>query len=528
MLYLQYTIKIMKQIISRKRLNLITIAVMVATFVEILNTSIANVALKYMAGSFSISNDESLWIVTMFLISCSVLLPVTDWFCSVMGRKKFFLLCIAVFGIASFICGISTSFSMMIFGRIMQGLGGGCLIPLSQAILLESYPKEEHRKAMSIFALGVTLAPVVGPILGGWLTTNLSWNFVFFVSIPFCIVAFTMVSLVIKDPPYMKAIGLHKMDYLGLALLVIWVSTFQIMLDNGQKNGWFDSNYIRNLGICALVSFIALIWWELKCEKPLLDLTIFQNRNFTLGTLLLTSTYGVTYCTIVMLPQFLQTLMGYDSFLSGIAATPMGLGTIVGVVITTILAKKTDLKKISFIGGFVFAFGTYLFSCLNLSIALINVVIPNIVLGIGITMLTVPLTTLTFTYVSNSEMTNASSIQNLIKNVGCAIGTSSVGVLVSRYSQVYQTYLVGNLTPTNSVYSQKLATLTTFFVQQGADYMTAQGKAMVMAYKQLLQQSTLCAFMNAYKIYALVILLSIPLIIMLKKENKVENKEDKK
>jgi len=263
-----------------------------------------------------------------------------------------------------------------------------------------------------------------------------------------------------------------------------------------------------------------LIWWELKCDKPLLDLKIFKNRNFTLGTILLTSTYGVTYCIIVMLPKFLQTLMGYDSFLSGIAATPMGLGTILGVIVTAILSKKTDLKKVSFMGVFVFAFGTYLFSCLNLSIALINVVIPNIILGIGITMLTVPLTTLTFTYVSNSEMTNASSIQNLIKNVGCAIGTSSVGVLVSRYAQVYQTYLVGNLRDTNPVYSQKLATLTSFFLSQGADYFTAQSKAMVMAYKQLIQQSYLSAYMNAYKIYAITILLSIPLVLFLKKENR--------
>ena len=450
----------------KSSLLMITTACMLATFVEVLNTSIANVALKYIAGSFSISNDESLWIVTIFLIACSVLLPATDWCCSVFGRKKFFLFCIALFGISAMICGLAPNFEIMIIGRILQGLGGGCLLPLSQAILLESYPKEDQPKAMAIFSTGITIAPIIGPIIGGWLTTNLSWNYVFFISVPFCVAAFIMVMLHIEDPPYLKIEKNLKFDYVGMLLLILWIATFQVMVDNGQKNGWFDSEYIRNLGITSLISFVALVWWELKCKKPLLDLKIFKNWNFTFGTILLTVLFAVAYGTIAMLPQFLQNLLGYDSLLSGLAAGPMGLGTITGVMFCAATSKTLDLRLQVMFGIIVFSIGCLMFSSLNLDIALSNVIIPNIVLGIGMTSIIIPSTTLLFSTVSKEEMTNASSIQNLIKNVGCAVGTSSVGFLVSNYSQVYQHYLVDKLTPLNEVFYGKVMAMQAQFERQ--------------------------------------------------------------
>ena len=497
--------------------GLITISVMLATFVEVLNTSIANVALKSIAGSFSISNDESLWIVTIFLIACSVLLPATDWCSRQFGRKNFFLFCIAIFGIAAAICGFANSFEMMIIGRILQGLGGGCLLPLSQAIMLESYPKEEQGKAMAIFSSGVTIAPIIGPIVGGWLTTNYSWNYVFFISIPFCIASFIMVSMFIEDPPYIKAQGKSKLDVIGFILLIIWIATFQVMVDNGQKNGWFDSSYIRNLGITSLIAFIALIWWELKCKKPLLDLKIFKNWNFTFGTIILTTIFGIAYGTIAILPQFLQTLLGYTSYLSGLAAGPMGVGSVMGVVVTGALAKTVDLRKQAFGGLVIFMIGCYMFSNLNLVIGINNVILPNIILGAGLTIVIISATTILFSTVKNEEMTNAASLQNLVKNVGCAVGTSSVGVLVSKYSQIHQNYLVDKMTMLNSTFAHKITTMSHVFMQSGHDYITAQKMAMGMMYNQLLQQSALSAFMSAYRIYALVILLVLPLVFLLRK-----------
>ena len=498
-------------------LALITIAVMLATFVEVLNTSIANVALKSIAGSYSISDDESLWIVTIFLIACSVLLPATDWCCRVIGRKNFFLLCIATFGISAAVCGIAPNFETMIIGRIFQGLGGGCLIPLSQAILLESYPKSEHGKAMAIFSTGITIAPIIGPIIGGWLTTNYSWNYVFFISLPFCVASFIMISMFIEDPPYLKVVGLHKIDYTGLLLLIIWIATFQVMVDNGQKNGWFDSSYICKLGITSLVAFIALIWWELKTESPLLDLKIFKNWNYTFGTSILTIVFGIAYGTIAILPQFLQSLMGYTSYLSGLAAGPMGVGSIMAVIFTGITAKKLDLRMQTFLGLVIFAIGCFMFSELNLAIAINNVIIPNMVVGAGLTMVIIPTTTIIYSTVKNSEMTNASSLQNLIKNVGCAVGTSSVGVFVSRFSQIHQTYLVDRMTALNSSFAAKLGAMTSTFMQMGHDIITAQQMAHISMYKQLLQQSTLCAFMSAYRTYAIIVILVLPLVFLLKK-----------
>jgi len=505
-------------------LTLITIAVMLATFVEVLNTSIANVALKYMAGSFSISNDESLWIVTIFLIACSVLLPATDWCSSKFGRKNFFLFCVALFGISATVCGFAPNFEVMIAGRICQGLGGGCLLPLSQAILLESYPKHEQAKAMAIFSSGITIAPIIGPIVGGWLTTNLSWNYVFFISIPFCIAAFIMITMFVEDPPYIKNATASKFDTLGMLFLIIWIASFQVMVDNGQKNGWFDSPYITKLGITSLIGFIALVWWELKAKNPLLDLKIFKNWNFTFGTIILTMLFGVAYGTIAILPQFLQNLMGYDSYLSGLAAGPMGVGSVLGVVFTSATLKIFGLRTQTIIGLVAFFIGCLMFSGLNLSIAFNNVTIPNIIVGFGLTTVIIPCTTLLFSMVKKEEMTNAASIQNLIKNVGCAVGTSSVGFLVSSYSQIYQSYLVDRMTLLNSSFSGAVANMSAKFMQIGFDPNTAIGAAQGKLYGQLIQQSTLCAFMNAYRIYAVLILVLIPLVFLLKRVNyKPEN-----
>lgn len=500
-------------------LLLITIAVMLATFVEVLNTSIANVALKYMAGSFSISNDESLWIVTIFLIACSILLPATDWCCSIFGRKKFFLFCIALFGISATICGLAPNFEIMILGRILQGLGGGCLLPLSQAILLESYPKHEQAKAMAIFSSGITIAPILGPIVGGWLTNNLSWNYVFFISVPFCIAAFIMVAMFIEDPPYIKSGDTQRFDYLGMLFLIIWIACFQVMVDNGQKNGWFDSPYIMKLGITSLIAFIALVWWELKTKNPLLDLKIFKNWNFTFGTIILTMLFGVAYGTIAILPQFLQNMLGYDSLLSGLAAGPMGVGCIAAVFFTTITLKTLGLRTQTIIGLITFSIGCLVFSGLNLSIAFNNVLIPNIILGFGMTCVIIPCTTLLYSRVDKQEMTNAASIQNLVKNVGCAVGTSSVGFLVSSYSQIYQTYLVDRMTVLNTSFSNAVSSLASQFVKIGYDIGTATGMAEGKLYGMLVQQATLCSFMNAYRIYALLILILIPLVFLLKRFN---------
>ena len=502
----------------KSSLLMITIAVMLATFVEVLNSSIANVALKTIAGSFSISDDESLWIVTLFLIASSVLLPATDWCCATFGRKKFLIFCLSIFAISAVVCGLAPNFEIMLLGRICQGLGGGCLLPLSQAILLESYPRERQGEAMAIFSTGVTIAPIIGPVLGGWLTTNYSWNYVFFVSIPFCLASIIMSAKFIEDPPYMQSRQAVKFDSFGFILLIVWISCFQVMVDNGQKNGWFDSDYICRLGFISLIAFALFVWWELKCKNPLVDLKIFKNWNYTFGTTIITMVFGIAYGSIAILPQFLQAMLGYTSFLSGIAAAPMGFGTCLGTV-WSVISEKLGLRAQIFIGIVIFSIGCYMFSNLNLAISMGNVVLPNIVLGIGMTSVIIPTTTIIFSYVAKNEMTNASALQNLVKNVGCAIGTSSVGVLVSRYSQVHQSHLVDKLTMTNPVFAEKIHVLSSNFMQLGHDFITAQQMALGNIYHQLIKQSMICAYMSAYKVYAFAVLFVLPLTFILKKYN---------
>jgi DHA2 family multidrug resistance protein len=309
-----------------------------------------------------------------------------------------------------------------------------------------------------------------------------------------------------------------KLDIAGFILLIIWISSFQIMVDNGQKNGWFDSPYICKLGITSLISFVGLIWWELKNKEPLFDLRIFKNWNFTFGTIIITMVFGIAYGSIALLPQMLQGMMGYTSFLSGIAAAPMGVGTLMGAGFCS-LTSKLDMRHQLFMGLVIFTVGCLMFSTLNLDIAMGNVILPNIVLGLGMTSVIIPVTTIIFSYVKNYEMTNASALQNLVKNVGCAIGTSSVGVLVSRYSQIYQSYLVDRLTMLNSTFAQRVSEMTSTFMSMGSDFVTAQHMAMGNIYKQLMMHSTISAYMNSYRIYALATMIVIPLVFILRKCN---------
>jgi DHA2 family multidrug resistance protein len=334
--------------------------------------------------------------------------------------------------------------------------------------------------------------------------------------VPFCIAAFIMVAMFIEDPPYIKNAQANRFDYLGMLFLILWIATFQVMVDNGQKNGWFDSPYIMKLGITSLIAFITLVWWELRCKNPLLDLKIFKNWNFTVGTIILTILFGVAYGSIAILPQFLQNLLGYDSYLSGLAAGPMGVGSVIAVIFTTVSLNILGLRTQTVIGLIAFSLGCFMFSGLNLSIAFSNVTIPNIIVGFGLTTVIIPCTTLLFSRVSKKDMTNAASIQNLIKNVGCAVGTSSVGFLVSSYSQIYQSYLVDKLSLIHAPFSNAVASLSSKFMQLGFDLGTATGIAQGKIYGMLVQQSTLCAFMNAYRIYAILVLLLIPLVILLK------------
>ncbi len=496
---------------------LTTIAVMSATFIFVLDGTIANVALPQMAGSFSSSNDEATWILTSYLIASGIVVPSVDWFSKFFGRKAFFIACILLFTVASLLCGMSTSLDMMIFARILQGLGGGALLPVSQAILLEAFPLEKRALAMSIFGFGVVVAPVIGPILGGWLTDNWSWNWIFFINIPFGILAAVTSKLWIFDPPYARKQAGAKIDYIGFAFLIVWLVTFQVFLDKGNNADWFGSEWICWTFGISMVAMVLFIYSQIVQKNSIIDLKVFKDRNFLIGTTILVIANMVLYASTTIMPLFLQNLMGYNAFWSGYSLMPRGFGSVAAIFLYSVMNKVLDFRIFTAIGITLLGISGLMFGHLNLEFSMINIVIPNVIFGFSVGLTITVLTTASMETISNAQMTNASGVQNLIKNLGAAIGTSLVATMVSRYSQAFQHNMVGFLDNASTVYAEKLASLTSYFAQFDV-YAVALQKAQGMLYNQLIQQSTLCAYIETFRVWGIITFICLPLLLLYKQK----------
>src|SRR5574344_25915 len=492
---------------------LTTIAVMSAAFMFVLDGTIANVALPQMAGSFSSSNDEATWILTSYLIASGIIVPSVDWFSKFFGRKIFFIGCISLFTFASFLCGISNSLDMMILSGILQGLGGGALLPVSQAILLEAFPVEKRALAMSIFGFGVVVAPVIGLVLGGWLTDNWSWNCIFFINIPFDIFAALTSKLWIYDPPYARKQANAKIDYVGFFFLIVWLVTFQVVLDKGNNADWFNAEWICVTALISLLSMILFIYSQIVHKDSIIDLSVFKNKSFVIGTTILVVANMVLYASTTIMPLFLQNLMGYNAFWSGYSLMPRGFGSILAIFIYSITNRMFDFRLFTLVGLLALGISGLMFGFLNLEFSMINIVIPNFIFGFAIGLTVTVLTTASMESVTNAQMTNASGVQNLVKNLGAAIGTSLVATMVSRYTQAFQHNMVGFLDVNNHVYIQRLESLTAYFSQFDV-YSVALVKAKAMLYNQLLQQSSLCSYMQTFRIWGIAALLCIPLLLL--------------
>ncbi|MFA7658258.1 MAG: DHA2 family efflux MFS transporter permease subunit [Candidatus Gastranaerophilaceae bacterium] len=503
---------------------LTTIAVMTATFIFVLDGTIANVALPHMAGSFSSSNDEAMWILTSYLVASGIVLPSVGWFSHVFGRKTFFISCVTLFTVASLLCGLSTSIEMMIFSRILQGLGGGAILPIAQAILCESFPKEKRGLAMSVFGLGCILAPVAGPVLGGYLTDAFSWNWIFFINIPFGIIAIICSKLWLEDPPYAQKQGLKKIDYVGFGFLIIWLATLQIVLDKGNNADWFNAGWVCwtfGLSLFAMISFFIS---QIKNRESIIDLGIFKDKNFAYGTILLVVVNAVMYASTAIMPLFLQNLLGYSAFWSGYALMPRGIGALVAIIITGLFSNIIDERILGITGLLCLGGAGLMFGFLSLQISMMNIIVPNLIFGFGMALCFIPLTTLSMATLNNAQMTNASGVQNLLKNIGGAIGTSLVVTMLSRFGQAHQFSMVKFLNPLNPAFHAKVTALKMALAQ----YMhisAADIKANYLMYTQLLQQSNLWAFIDAFRIFGLIALIIIPLVFLLEGNKKDPNSE---
>ena len=491
------------------------IPLMLSIFMFALDETISNVALPYMAGTFSISHNESTWIITSYLVASGIVIPAVDFFSKLIGRKQYFMLSIVIFTFASILCGLSNSMAMMLFSRILQGIGGGGIMPIAQAMIFEIFPKEKLPAAMAIFGLGVIMAPIMGPALGGWLTENYSWPFIYFINIPIGIIAVILSNALIYDPPYAQKQKGVKTDAFGFFMLSIWLLTLQIVLDKGNNADWFHAAWICWLSGISCITGIAFLVSQIRNKESLVDLSVFKDKNFLIGTLVQIVMQAVLLASLAILPQFLQSLMGYDAYKSGLSMMPRGLGALLAMVLCATLANLIDNRLLVMIGLGCIACGSWMLGELNLQISTMNIAIPNFLFGVGLGLAMIPIITLSVATLRNDQMTNASGLQNLLKNIGGAFGTSIVATLLSRGAQKHQFMLIQHLTDTAQTYSERVQAYSSMFMTT-VDPHTARYMGEHTAYRLLMQQANLSAFIDAFRIFAIAAAVIIPLILLLK------------
>lgn len=491
------------------------IPLMLAMFIYVLDGTIANVALPHMAGTFSATRDESLWILTSYMIAGGIVIPTVGWFSKLMGRKNFFMFSLFLFSFASMLCGMARNIEFMIFARILQGFGGGGILPLGQAILLEGFPKEKRGLAMSVFGLGVIVAPIIGPVLGGWITDNWSWPWIFYINIPFGCLAVILSKKLLYDPPYARRQKGVKIDTVGFITLSLWLITLQVVLDKGNNADWFNATWICWTFGFSVVFCIAFFISQLLNKDSLVDLAVFKDKNYSAGTIIQIVMQGVLYASLAILPQFLQNMLGYTAFLSGATMMPRGFGALAAIGLCSFLADRINKRILVAVGLTLLGTSTFIFGSLNLQIASINIVIPNFIMGLGMGLAMIPIIAISVETLTNEQMTNATGLQNLLKNIGSAIGTSVVGTMLTRFAQVHQYMLVGNLSPLNENFIIRLKSMGGALMQYTAPDM-ANHMAQYQMYRQLIQQSTLMAFMDAFRIFGALCIAVIPLLLFCK------------
>jgi len=490
--------------------------ILLAVFVYVMDGTIANVALPHMAGSFSATRDESIWILTSYLISSGIVIPSVGYFSKLFGRKNFYVISILLFAVASLLCGMAQSLGQMVLFRILQGAGGGGIVPLSQAIMMESFPKEKRGSAMAIFGMGVIIAPIVGPVLGGWITDNWTWPWIFFINVPLGCVAAIMAKSLLFNPPYARRQKGVKLDKVGFFFLFLWLLCLQVFFDKGNNADWFNATWIRWIFTISCLSALCFFISQRYRKEPLIDLDVFKNKEFVIGTLIQVVMASVLYASIAILPQFLQSMMGYTAYLSGLSMMPRGIGSLTATIVCAFIADKVDKRKLVVVGLVCLGAASVWFGFLNLQIAQFNIMLPNCLMGFGLGLAMVPIINLSMETLKNEQMTNASGIQNLFKNIGGAIGTSLVATFLTRFAQVHQYNMVGKLSELNPVFIERVQT-TTAALSKYTSIDVAHHMAQYSQYGTLIKQATLWAFMDSFRIFGLLCFALVPLLLLFKK-----------
>lgn len=502
---------------------LVTITVMLPTIMEIIDTSVANVALPHMQGSLNAGTDEVTWVLTSYLVANAVVLPMTGWLSRLFGRKRFLITCIILFTLTSLLCGAAPNLELLILFRILQGAAGGALIPNSQAILMETFPPKEQGMAMAIFGVGAMFGPIIGPALGGWVTDELSWPWIFYINIPVGIIAVIMAVFFIFDPPYLRNLGKMSIDYWGLALLIVGLGSLQVVLDMGHQDDWFESSFIIAFSITAAVSLVILVFVELRQEHPVVNLRQFRYLSFSAGNFLMFVFGFCLYSAIVLIPLFLQTLMGYTATQAGMVLAPGGLATLITMpFVGAALSKGMDGRKIVATGLGVGGSAMFIMQGFTLEASYWDFVWPRIILGFGLGMVFVPLTTVTLAVIPKEEMGSATGMFNLLRNIGGSVGIAISATLLARFSQFYQTTLAAHVYPTNPALQTSLPLLTQTLSQRGLAPGQAEQSTLALLYGSVQRQAGMLSFNHVFWIVGVAFFAVIPFLLLLKKSESTD------
>jgi DHA2 family multidrug resistance protein len=501
----------------------IALVVTLATFMEVLDTSIANVALPHIAGSLSAGQDESTWVLTSYLVSNAIVLPLSGWLSSIFGRKHFYMGCVVVFTLSSFLCGLAPNLGMLIVFRILQGAGGGGLQPSSQAILVDTFSPAKRGMAFAVYGIAVVMAPAIGPTLGGWLTDNFSWRWIFFINIPVGMLSFLLTSRLIQDPPYMKRRKLSetRIDYIGLGLVALGLGTLQVVLDKGQREDWFESHFIVVLSVISAAALIFVVFWEWNHKDPIVDLHLFRERSFAASNFLMFMVGFVLLSSTLLLPLFMQTMLGYTAERSGMALSPGGFAIMVMMPMVGFLLSRYSPRWVLLFGLPMLSFSLFHMTTFDLNVDFHTMVMARVYQAAGFACLFMPINIAAYASLPREKNNAASGLMNLARNIGGSFGISFVTTGLARRAQVHQVRLVEKLNAANPQFQSALHGMTRTFAGGGAGPGSggdsAQQHAYALIQANVIRQSTMLAYIDNFWVLGVLVFCLIPCVLLIKK-----------